>query len=253
MRIDGSAAPLNRICLGMSLILLGLSMNALAQETAASAPSTVNSEPKRDLKVEEALLKQYYRDDVSAVFDEVVSVQRRAKKKAGRFLLYPAYSVDFSDTPYTMWSPVLNLGYASGEFVELYFSYVPAFNNTERFISKEVRKLTLETGETAQVAIEKAKSQMGVEMNWAPIYGKDSWGPYRIIRSDTFINLGAYKIQYETQSGNKFKLGVGKTFFLSSWVNLRVVGALSYIQYATPSGLSGNTVGLFEAGLVFYL
>ncbi|MCK6597838.1 MAG: hypothetical protein L6Q37_05700 [Bdellovibrionaceae bacterium] len=225
---------------------------ALNQPTFSQENSTTAT-PQQNQKIDNKLLQQFYRDDLSPIFEDIVSVQKKAKQKSGKILIYPFYSIDFSDTPYTMWAPNLNLGYAFGEFIEVYLNLASGFSNSERFISKKVKELTLETGDKAEIKIQKAKMQVGIELNWSPVYGKDSWGPYGIIRSDTFLNFGAYNIAYEKDSGLKFKMGIGKTFYLSKTFNLRLVGSLSSIQFINDTEKVSNIVGLFEGGFVFYL
>ena len=75
---------------------------------------------------------------------------------------------------------------------------------------------------------------MGIDINWVPIYGKDSWGAFGIIRSDTFFNLHVGQIKYEQNSGLKYKFALGKTFFLSSLWNCRVQAGGAMIEaYST--------------------
>lgn len=198
-------------------------------------------------------------EDTSLFFENVVAVQRKAKKKADKFLFFPYFSLDFSDSPFTQYGLVLDFGYAFGEFWEVYFSYVPFYITNERNLSKKVKELPpLQNGKTAVIATEKAKSSFGVEVNWVPIYGKDSWGPYRIIRSDTFFNFGASSVKFENNSGLKFKLMVGKTFFISDWINFRLQTGAAMVDSFTPNINTGvvqkqtETLGLLEGGLVFY-
>ena len=199
------------------------------------------------------LLKGNFENEVPTLFEGVVSVQNRAKKKSNNFLLYPYYAADFSDTPYSMWAPNLSLGYAFGEFFEFYVNFASSFSNQERFLSKQMKKYTLDGGGQLVIDIEKAKSQVGLEINWAPIYGKDSWGPTSVIRSDTFFTLGLYSIEYETQRGSRAKIGIGKTFFISNFFNVRLTAALSGVQYASSTGDKIlSMVGYGDMGFVFY-
>lgn len=195
-------------------------------------------------------------DEVSPVFEGVVAVQRKAKVKAGSFLINPMFSYDFSDAPYTQRSLQLNFGYAFGESFELYLAYSPFFMADERNLSKQIRQIP--PAGTYSIEAEKPKSFMGVEANWVPIYGKDSWGPYNIVRSDTFINFSYGQIKYERNNGNKIKLALGKTFFFSDYFNLRVQAGPSFVETFSkePQGTEVKkeniTIGLIESGLVFY-
>lgn len=192
-------------------------------------------------------------DEISSLFENVVAVQRKAKVKSGSFLFNPYFSFDFSDSPYTMWGLNLNLGYALGEFWEVYLNYVPSYVNNERSVAKKVRNLQLANGQQADLAVEKAKSSAGIEINWVPIYGKDSWGPYGIIRSDTFLNFGYSQMKYTNdESGAKYKLALGKTFFLSDLFNVRFSAGASSVQMVSLGVKESVTIGLIELGLVFY-
>lgn len=192
-------------------------------------------------------------DEVSSLFENVVAVQRKAKVKAGSFLVSPFLSFDFSDSPYTMYGANLNFGYAIGEFWEVYLNYVPTYVNNERSIAKQVRDLgQLKSGETPEISIEKAKSSYGLEVNWVPIYGKDSWGPYGIIRSDSFLNLAYHQMKYTDNSGAKYKLALGKTFFLSNWFNLRIQAGAASVEVFSKGKKESILIGLIETGLVFY-
>lgn len=234
-------------------LLLFLVFEVRAQESAS--PTKANSNLDRSLQPN-------LNDEISSLFENVVAVQRKAKVKSGSFLLNPYFSFDFSDSPYTMYGFNLNLGYALGEFWEVYLNYAPSYANNERSISKKVKDLgTLTSGQSPEISMEKAKSSYGLEVNWVPIYGKDSWGPYGIIRSDTFLNMAVYQMNYTTGNGLKYKLGVGKTFFLSDWFNLRFLAGTSSVETVSIQKKTDGTnetkkesilIGLLELGLIYY-
>ncbi len=190
--------------------------------------------------------------DVSALFEDVVAVQRKALKKANSFLLSPYLSFDFSDAVYTMYGLNLDAGYAPSEFWEIYLNYVPVFINQERSLSKKVRELTLSNGQRAEIKTEKAKSSYGLDILWAPAYGKDSWGLRGVVRSDTFFALSAGMIQYESSSGLRTKLAVGKTFFIYDEFNFRAQAGVSVLEAITDGKKETQTVGLLEFGTVYY-
>lgn len=230
--------------------------HAHAQNSSGSSPSEIEVDPPSSVPKKATLdrsLQPTANDEISTLFENVVAVQRKAKVKSGSFLFNPYASFDFSDSAYTMYGLNLNLGYALGEFWEIYLNYVPTYVTNERSIAKKVRDLgTLANGRTAEISVEKARSSFALEINWVPIYGKDSWGPYGIIRSDTFINFGAGTIKYTDGSGMKYKLALGKTFFLSELINLRFMAGASYVEMIADSKKEGVVIGLLESGLVFY-
>lgn len=196
-------------------------------------------------------------DEISSLFENVVAVQRKAKVKSGRFLFAPYLSFDFSDSPQTMYALNLNFGYAAGEFFEIYLNYVPMYVNNERSISKKVRDLPAYesgplAGKSPTLYVEKVKNSFGIEVNWVPIYGKDSWGPYGIIRSDTFLNIGISKINYEVHSAYKTKLAMGKTWFISDLWNLRLQAGGSFVETFNEEKKEIVMIGLLEGGLVYY-
>lgn len=191
-------------------------------------------------------------DEVSSLFENVVAVQRKAKQKAGKFLVAPLLSFDFSDSPFTMYGLNLSLGYAFGEFWEVYLTYTPTFVANERNISKKVKELVLADGAAANIETEKAKSYYGIDVNWVPIYGKDSWGPYGIVRSDTFLSFSAGQMKYEINSGLKYKFALGKTFFFSDNFNFRVQAGPSMLDTFSKGIKQNIIIGLIEAGAVFY-
>lgn len=235
-----------RICICTSLLasILVVSPSAWSQ-TESGGPAGLDQK-----------LKLTSKDEVSPIFDGVVAVQRKAKVKKGSFLFAPLFSMDFSDAPYTMYSLQLNAGYAISDFWEVYFAYSPSFATNERNLSKQIKQIP--PAGTYTIDAEKPKSFMGLEVNWLPIYGKDSWGPYSIVRSDTFINFSYGQIQFSKNVGNKIKVAVGKTFFFSDLFNFRIQAGPSSVE--TFSKAPGTTVtkketitiGLIETGVVFY-
>jgi outer membrane beta-barrel protein len=221
------------------------------QQTTTQAPATPRA-AARPLMTLDRGLKPGSSDEVSSLFENVVAVQRKAKQKSGKFLLAPLFSFDFSDSPFTMYGLNLSFGYALGEFWEIYLTYTPAFAANERNISKKVKELTLANGDVANIETERAKSYYGVDVNWVPIYGKDSWGPYGIVRSDTFLNFSAGQVKYEVNSGLKYKFALGKTFFFSDHFNFRVQAGPSLLDTFSKGVKQSIFFGLIEVGTVFY-
>lgn len=218
-------------------------------QAAASAASTAD---KKKVSLDRSL-EPSISEEISSLFENVVAVQRKAKIKTGKFLFSPYLSFDFSDSPQTMYALNLNLGYAAGEFWEIYFNYVPTYVNNERSISKKVRQLPEYPDKTAPfLYVEKVKNSYGIEVNWVPIYGKDSWGPYGIVRSDTFMNIGISRINYEVHTAYKTKLMLGKTFFLSDYWNLRLQAGGSFLETFNQNKKEVIVIGLLEGGLVYY-
>lgn len=239
MKVNIGFAFLSALLISQLLV----SPRALAQSESENPVPTANLDRS---------LKPQANDEVSSLFENIVAVQRKAKVKSGKILFAPSMSFDFSDAPNTMYGLNLDFGYALGEFWELYLSLTPTYITMERSLAKKVRDLNLGTQE-ANIASEKAKYSYGIDVNWVPIYGKDSWGPYGIIRSDTFVNFGLRQVKYEVNTGNQFKTMLGKTFFISNYFNLRLQAGASYLETFSANGKKDNVVlGLLEGGVVFY-
>lgn len=233
---------------------LCLMIPVFAQTPAPSAPAASSPAPAAQKKISlDRSLEPSISEEISSLFENVVAVQRKAKVKSGKFLFAPYLSFDFSDSPQTMYALNLNLGYAAGEFWEIYFNYVPTYVNNERSISKKVRQLPIYPDGTAPfLYVEKAKNSYGIEVNWTPIYGKDSWGPYGIVRSDTFLNIGLSRVNYEVHTAYKTKLALGKTFFISEYWNLRLQAGGSFLETYNQNKKEIIVIGLLEGGLVYY-
>lgn len=214
--------------------------------------SKKNPVEKKSKNLDSSLEPRFASSEVSPLFENVIAVQKKAKVKKGMWLFHPFLSADFSDAPYTMWGLNFNMGKAVSEYWELYFNVVPYYLSMERSISKKVSELTLANGKKAKIDFEQAKLHFGFELNFVPAYGKDSWGPFGIIRSDTFINTGLGLVQYETASGLRTKLGMGKTFYLSPDFNVRLMAGGSFVEMITGGAKEIVMVGLLEAGLVYY-
>jgi hypothetical protein len=215
-------------------------------------PQTPAAENRKRVSLDRSL-EPSISEEISSLFENVVAVQRKAKVKSGKFIFAPYLSFDFSDSPQTMYAANFNLGYAAGEFWEIYFNYVPAYVNNERSISKKVRQLpAYPDGTVPFLYVEKAKNSYGIEVNWIPVYGKDSWGPYGIVRSDTFLNIGFSRINYEVHTAVKTKLALGKTFFISDYWNLRLQAGGSFLETFNQEKKEIIVIGLLEGGLVYY-
>ncbi|MBL7545477.1 MAG: hypothetical protein JNL11_16785 [Bdellovibrionaceae bacterium] len=233
-------------------VLLFLSLSFFVQAQAPIQSPNVDSKEKKRVSLDRSL-EPSVSEEISSLFENVVAVQRKAKVKSGKFLFAPYLSFDFSDSPQTMYAMNLNLGYAAGEFWEIYFNYVPSYINNERSIAKKVRLLpAYPDGTVPFLYVEKAKNSYGIEVNWTPVYGKDSWGPYGIIRSDTFLNIGISRINYEVHSAYKTKLAMGKTFFLSDYWNLRLQAGGSFLETYNQEKKEMIVIGLLEGGFVYY-
>jgi hypothetical protein len=225
-----------------------LALSALAQEPATNARLS-------ELKPDEVLA-----EDVSSVFRDMGVVRRKAMPKAGRLLISNYGSLDFSDSPFSFYGFHLDVGYALNDFWEIYLTSVPFFVVRERSITGRVNKtLAANRAQTPNgqpflldFKYSKPKYQYGGELLWAPAYGKDSLGSRNVIRSDTFFKVGVMNLQYEEGTGLRFHGAVGKTYFATRWLGVRLAASLNYMQQFFNGAKTFSTLGIVEAGLVFY-
>lgn len=186
--------------------------------------------------------------ELRSLYKDMIVVQRKAKEKHGAFLFHPLMSFDFSDTPKTLYGLNLAFGYAFSDFWELYGVYTPFFISQERPLSKVLKEEFV-----VDLATPDAKSHFGADLLWLPAYGKDSWGPTSIVRSDTFFKLSGGMIQYQTGNGLRLAALIGKTFYLSNLFNLRLAAGASQIESYIDGEKQSHLIGLLEIGTVFYL
>lgn len=189
-------------------------------------------------------------EEVSNVFREMGVVQKRAMAKSERFLISSYGTLEFSDGPYANYSFHINPGYAISDFFEIYLNFVPFFIRSPRALVDRLRTLTPPVTVTAS----RPQMQFGLEALWAPLYGKDSLGISRVIRSDTFIKFGASMTTFEDgQSGLDFKLGAGKTFFVTKSAGFRFCLNWGIGQQIVDQQKSFRNMFLTELGMNFYL
>ena len=191
--------------------------------------------------------------DISSVYRDMIVVQRKAKQKAGRVVFGIAGFNEFGDGPISVSGVSINAGYAFLDSLEIGLSAVPVFLLRDRAIKTQVSALQLQNGQKAQLVAAEPKLQLALELLWLPAYGKDSWSPYSIVRSDTFFRLSLGTVQYQSDSGMRFGFGVGKTFFLSRFFNLRASGMFVLQDTVVNTQKTQSEAGVFELGAIWYL
>lgn len=190
---------------------------------------------------------------VAEVYRDMIVVQRKAKEKAGSALFSIFDANEFSDGPEAINLLNFALGYAFSDSFELYANVAPVFFTQDRQIKKSVAQLKLADGQQAALITPTPKLQYGLDLLWLPAYGKDSWGPHTIVRSDTFFKLSASQVQFSVGSGLRATLGIGKTFFISRFFNPRVSAAFGIHEGIVNGVKSTSELGLIELGSVWYL
>ncbi|MCM2280054.1 MAG: hypothetical protein NDJ89_18430 [Oligoflexia bacterium] len=192
-------------------------------------------------------------DEIPNVFRDMGVVQRRAMAKGGRFLLSTFGSFDFSDGPFSNYAMNVNPGYAINDFWEIYVSFVPVYFTSPRSIVSYVEQFELVGNKRITLVPSKPLRHIGGELLWAPAYGKDSLGVRNVIRSDTFFKASFAKVTFEGDTGWRYAVGVGKTYFMSKNFGVRVCVNFGRFQDIINEVKEFRTVTLLETGLMVYL
>ena len=172
--------------------------------------------------------------------------------KSRRILFSPSFSVDFSDGPFSMYGIGAGVGYALSDFWEVYLLANPKFVNKKRSLVQSIEQALSAANQTLAITGGIAQHEYGIQVLWAPLYWKDSFGISRIIRSDTFVRFGASQVQYDIGAGLKFGLGVGKTYFLGKSAGFRILVEESMLQTFLQGVKEFGLTTFVESGLVFY-
>ena len=235
-----------------TLFICALRLSALAAPAVTQTPPP---QPQSSIQVDPSLQPApgEESEEVSNVFRDMGVVQRKAVDRVSRLSFATYFSMDFSDGPYTLYGVNTDLSYGISDFLEIGVNYVPLFINNPRSIVTKVDSLTLANGNQASISSALAHQQYGLEVLWAPLYGKDSVGIRNVLRSDTFLKFGAGIIQYDQGSGNRFQLGIGKTFFIGKSAGLRLTVSGVYLQSIVDGLESYRSIMMTETGLVIYL
>ena len=191
-------------------------------------------------------------EDVSNAYRDMIVVQRKAKEKAGHYLFSSHIGTEFSDGPQSVYNMNFNFGYAITDHWEIYANIAPLFLVQDRNIKKQVSGLVLQNNQRADLIAAEPNLQYGVELLWAPAYGKDSWGPFSIVRSDTFFKLYFGFTQFDIGKGPRYGIGIGKTFFLSRYFNLRFSANFVMQETLLNNSRYLAQAGVFEFGSVWY-
>lgn len=234
----------------LAISLIGIVLAASVDEARAAEPATPQPAAAASAPTPLDNSLRPGDEEVSNVFRDMGIVQRKAMQKGGRFVLSTFGTFDFSDGPYTNYSFHINPGYAISDFLEVYANIAPFYVVSARGI---VDAVYTGTGGQYSLTSSRPKNQFGIDILWAPLYGKDSLGIRTIVRSDTFLKFNYSKISYEGDSGNKFALGLGKTYFLTRSGGFRFCAEFGYLQTVLNGVKKFRGMALIEAGAVFYL
>ena len=224
----------------------GLSLSAIA--LCVFAGSSALAQPSDAIKPPSEVLEYQ-----SAIFKDIGVVQRKAMQKDGRFLLATHGSFDFSDGPYTNYFVQVSPGYALSDFWEIYGTYTPMYISSPRSIVSKIESLELSNGNRATILYDKPQTSYGLELLWAPLYGKDSLGFRNLVRSDTFFKYGFAKTKYISgETGWRYYTGFGKTYFINRWSGFRASIVGNYVQLIIDNKKQFSFQAALEMGAMFY-
>ncbi len=215
------------------IILSFLSLNLFAQEEV---------KPKeKKLDLDQKILTEVDPKVGDTLFKNMVVIQKKSIDKKGRFLFDTHLSFDYSDTPKTMTGLVLGVGYSLNDNFEIGGTITPYF------MSKEKSDLA------NNLVMASPKLESSVYLNWFFMYGKEAYGPYRILRSDTFLKFFYSKIQYaDSLSGTRIGFYIGKDYYWTKNMVIRLAFGLASQESFINQTSHSSTVALFEPGLVYF-
>jgi len=210
-------------------------------------------------------LKPKFKTALPGIYNEMGVIQDKFIDKKG-FVANVGLNFDFSTAPYTFLNLNIDVGYAFNDFWEVYLTASPLFLSSERdFITQVREQMQFKATGNTPLIVGQPELQYGGYLVWAPSYGKDSFGSKTILRSDTFFKAGFALINYaDAESGNKYHIGLGKTFFFTRWLGLRLEAQLAFIEtpviidsstgtQATNIEKNLSTFGFVNIGFNFYL
>lgn len=191
-------------------------------------------------------------------FTEISIIQKKYLPKTERFQFYLAGGMTTNSPWFLNLGAKVNISYFFTETfgIELGGMFL---SNSEREVSKEIR----ETNKLQPEKFVNTKSHYGVDLVWAPIYGKVSFLNDRIIPFDMYFSAGMGTSNTNSQEGNNttFHLGMGQIFALSkttafrwdySWNMYKATPvADSSLSSGSPSSNNYNDL-ILTAGVSFF-
>lgn len=151
-------------------------------------------------------------------FREISIIQKKYLPKTERFQFYLAGGMTTNSPWFLNLGAKINVSYF---FTETFGIEVGGMflSNSEREVSKEIR----ETNRLQPEKFVNTKSHYGVDLVWAPIYGKVSFINNRIIPFDMYFSAGVGSSSTNSQEGTNttFHIGTGQIFALSKSMAFR--------------------------------
>jgi outer membrane beta-barrel protein len=194
------------------LNVIELEMN----KAAPKKPAPVNSAPAYE-DAKENNMTDFQGLSGLAPFQEISVIQKRFMPKTGRFELFGGATLVTNDPWFTTMGGVLKAGYFLTEEWGVEFNYF-ALTSSEREAAKELQS----NNNVKTESLSFPKSYMGVDVVYAPIYGKMTWFNDRIVPFDLYF-AGGYGTT-NTSSGDNagtIHLATGQIFAITKSVAFR--------------------------------
>ncbi len=151
-------------------------------------------------------------------FSEISVIQKKFLPKTERFQLYAGGGTTTNSPWFLNMGLKLNLGYHFTESFGVELSGL-FLTNSEREVAKEIRDNNLLQPEK----FINTKSYVGIDVVWAPIYGKLTMLNKRIIPFDMYVSAGGGTSSTNSQEGDvpTFHVGVGQIFAINKSMAFR--------------------------------
>lgn len=193
------------------------------EEKAAEAPKEAN-------KVSDL--------SVLSPFQDIAIIQRRFLPKTKRIELTPSFAINTNNAYFN------NIGFGlRGTF---YFQEKFGIEGTYLFLDSSERPITKGLKEKKSIStasLVEPEAYYGVNLKWAPLYGKMAWLGEKIVPFDLYITPGVGVTKTAIgKSHTTFSLGAGQLFALSKSSGLRWDLNWNFYQAETiPDATTGQS------------
>ncbi|MFM6927113.1 MAG: outer membrane beta-barrel domain-containing protein [Bdellovibrio sp.] len=218
----------------------GEDLDVIELEMGKSAPkpqqSTETSAAVSDDSPKDNTMKDFQGLTGLAPFKEISIIQKRFMPKTGRFELFGGGTVVTNDPFFNTIGGVVKLGYFLSETWGVELNYF-GLTTSERDATKELQDIQ----NVATESLAYPKSYMGVDVMWAPIYGKMTWFNDRIIPFDLYFS-GGYGTT-NTSSGENagtIHVATGQIFSLTKSVAFRWDFSWNFFNASFVNSQNGN-------------
>jgi outer membrane beta-barrel protein len=167
-------------------------------------------------------------------FKDVAVIQKRFLPKTHRFEIFGGGAATLNNAFF--------LGIGAGLKFAYYFSERYGIEATYLMSGTSKRQVTkdLEENRVVTSSLVTAKNYMGADFKWTPIYGKMTFGNYKIVPFDMYFTAGAGMTgTNQDTSDTTIHVGTGQTFAHSKAMAFR--WDLSWMGWSTTSKATSTT------------